>query len=360
MTNIQLHETDEQIEDRLRVTLTCISELRGAYPEIPLPDDVDRAALGDDAFFVTLPIGQAGARSRNQRTYSRAAVEQMVAQINQQRPEGMWGHLKAEETQTRYDPPAIRWLAALMDGDGIAWGKGLPLTEQTRDYYRLAKATNARVGTSLVAWAQMDGSEVTGMELLAVDLADPARVGVPVTAARPVISSEMKDDPTPDSSPTSGRGERKKESTQRRKEAKERKDRARHASPLQEVDPVLSNLTEMLGEGDVVERVRALLEGHSNLLEERGDWLVERAALMDTAITAAVERVVRIPAGVALVEELVRSRDPQTRDEILAAVEAVVESEAVQALLRAELQQAMGPSQRRPIRREGEEGYFSY
>jgi hypothetical protein len=191
MTKIQLHEAAETVEDRVRVTVTCISEMRGTYPEIALPEDIDRASLGDEAFFVTLPIGQAGARSRNQRTYSRAAVEQMAAQINAQRPEGMWGHLKAEETQTRYDPPAIRWLAAMMDADGIAWGKGLPLTEATREYYRLAKATNARVGTSLVAWAQMDGSEVTGLELAAVDLADPARVGVPVTAARAMISKEM-------------------------------------------------------------------------------------------------------------------------------------------------------------------------
>ncbi|HVU12160.1 MAG TPA: hypothetical protein VHD90_12825, partial [Phototrophicaceae bacterium] len=248
MTKIQLHETEAQIEDRLKVTLTCISELRGAYPEIPLPDDIDRAALGDDAFFITLPIGQAGARSRNQRTYSRAAVEQMVGQINQQRPEGMWGHLKADETQTRYDPPAIRWVAAMMDGDGIAWGKGLPLTEQTRDYYRLAKATNARVGTSLVAWAQMDGSEVTGMELVAVDLADPARVGVPVTAARPAISKEMEADPTPDPSPTSERGEKDEEQK-----------RTQQAVPLQEIDSILSSLAEMLGEGDVIERVRGLM-----------------------------------------------------------------------------------------------------
>ena len=123
MTKIQLHEAAETVEDRLRVTLTCISEMRGTYPEIALPEDIDREELGEEAFFVTLPIGQAGARSRNQRTYSRAAVEQMVAQINQQRPEGMWGHLKAEETQTRYDPPAIRWLAAIMDARASPGGR---------------------------------------------------------------------------------------------------------------------------------------------------------------------------------------------------------------------------------------------
>jgi len=340
MTKIQLHEAAETVEDRVRVTVTCISEMRGSYPEIALPEDIDREALGDEAFFVTLPIGQAGAKSRNQRTYSRAAVEQMVAQINQQRPEGMWGHLKAEETQTRYDPPAIRWLAAMMDADGIAWGKGLPLTEATREYYRLAKATNARVGTSLVAWAQMDGSEVVALELAAVDLADPARVGVPVTAARAMLSKEMRTE------------EKQGEPT---------------CSPLQE--QALEALREMLGEGDVdvvIKRVGDLLEAHSALITEHMALRAERAALMDAAITAAVERVVvpasrGFPAALTLVEELVRAREPGTLGEINAAVTAVIEGEAVRSLLRAELQQAMGPSQRRPVRREGESGgYFEF
>ena len=69
----------------------------------------------------------------------------------------------------------------------------------------------------------------------------------------------------------------------------------------------------------------------------------------------------RVPAALALVEELVRAREPQTQAEINAAVTAVAEGEAVRSLLRAELQQAMGPSQRRPVRREGESGgYFEF
>ncbi len=216
MTKIELNEAVEvgaEGADRLKVTLTCISELRGTYPDITLPEDIDRESLGGEAFFVTLPIGQAGARSRNQRTYSRAAVEQMVAQINAKRPEGAWGHIAPDEAGTRYDPPAIRWLAASIDAEGIAWGKGLPLTEATREYYRLAKATNARVGTSLVAWAQMDGDEVKALELVTVDLADPARVGVPVTAARAHISQEMEEEPSPpDPLSIHGEGETSKQS----------------------------------------------------------------------------------------------------------------------------------------------------
>jgi hypothetical protein len=327
MARIQLSEAAEAVDERVRVTVTCISEMRGAYPEIGLPEDIDRAALGADAFFVTLPIGQVGAKSRNQRRYSRAAVEQMVAQINAQRPEGMWGHIAADETATRYDPPAIRWLAAVIDGEGVAWGKGLPLTAETRDYYRLAKATNARVGTSLVAWAQMDGEEVQALELVTVDLADPARVGVPVTAAKALISTEMDE----------GKG---KESTQRRREGQSK------AQSGEEDAAELVALRELFGEGDVVAQVRALM--------------AEREALLDAAITAAVERAVRIPAALGLVEQLVRGKKPQTQAAIGDAVAAVVTSEAVQGLLREMVAQTSGPALRRMGRREEESGFFSF
>jgi hypothetical protein len=341
MAKIQVEEASQQVEDRLRVQITCISEMRGTYPDIALPGDVDRAALGEDAFFVTLPVGQVGAKSRNGRRYSRAAVEQMVAQINAQRPEGMWGHVAEDEAQTRYDPPAIRWLAAALDAEGVAWGKGLPLTAETREYYRLAKATNARVGTSLVAWAQMDGDEVKALELVTVDLADPGRVGVPVTAAKPVISKEM-------SAEYRVLSAEEKDSTQRRKDAKAQ------SFEVEAERGDLAALREMLGaEQDVVARVRALLD-------EQSAWIVEREALRDEAITAAVERAVRVPAAVELVEELVRVRMPQSREEIAAAVAAVVESEAVKTVLRAGIVAEMGPVQRRPVRREGESGFFSY
>ena len=181
----------------------------------------------------------------------------------------------------------------------------------------------------------MDGSEVTALELAAVDLADPARVGVPVTAAKAMISKEMGEERTAAF-----------EDSRMRKNRKMNRQVAKIAKTEQ--------LREMLGEGDVIERV-------SELIAEREVLIAERAALMDAAITAAVERVVRVPAALALVEELVRAREPQTLVEINAVVAAVVESEAVKSLLRAELQQAMGPSQRRPVRREGESGgYFEF
>ncbi len=76
-------------------------------------------------------------------------------------------------------------------------------------------------------------------------------------------------------------------------------------------------------------------------------------------------RAVRIPAAAALVEELVRARirsDPQTVDEIDAGRLAdVIESAAVQTVLRAGLVEAMGSAQRRPVAREGESaGFFEF
>src|SRR5262249_39949764 len=141
------------------------------------------------------------------------------------------------------------------------------------------------------------------------------------TAARPLVSKEMEGDPTPCDlwspvpSPISRRGEKQN--------AKE--ERAHRAVPLQE--QILAELSGMLGEGDVVARARELVAENARLIAEREALVAENTLLLDAAITAAVERAVRVPTAVALVEELVRSKKPQTQGEIRAAVEAVVESE---------------------------------
>lgn len=185
------------IGEMQEIRLTMISEMSAGYPDVPLPADIDTAELenvfGEKPFFVTLPIGQIDAMSGNGRRYSKAAVQQMVTQINAMRPEGIWGHMKEDELNTRYDPPSIRWLAAMLDGTGVAWGKGLPLNKETRDYYRASKAANARVGTSLTGLAEINDNVVTALDLRGIDIADPARVGIAMTAAKPQLTSEMGD-----------------------------------------------------------------------------------------------------------------------------------------------------------------------
>ena len=171
-----------------------ISQLSGTYPDVPFAPGVVPEELGENPLFVTLPIGKVGARSRSGRTYSRNIVNSIVEQINQKRPEGRWGHLKDEERATRYDPPAIRWLGAALADDGTAWAKGIPITEQARDHFRLAKAAGARVGTSIYGTPTYSGKELVAVNLESLDIADPERVGVLEAAALPHITAEMQDE----------------------------------------------------------------------------------------------------------------------------------------------------------------------
>lgn len=174
------------------VILEQVHSFKGKYPEIPLPEDIDKAALGENAFFVTLPIGKIGAKSRNGLTYGEAVVKQLVEQVNSQRPEGMWGHLKEEDRGSVYAPPAIRWLAAVIDEQGVAWGKGIPVTADAREHLRTAKITNSAVGTSIYGLGSVEKGVVTEIALESIDLAPASRVGVPITAKVPEITSEME------------------------------------------------------------------------------------------------------------------------------------------------------------------------
>lgn len=176
----------------VRESLVQVSELRGGYPNIALPPGM-REEFGADAMFVTLPIGKVGARSRNERTYSEAAVKAIVDAVNTMRPEGRWGHLRDEERPYTYGPPAIRWLVAMIDSEGIAWAKGFPTTSEAREYFRVAKIAGSRVGTSVYGFGRMDGDQVVDFELESIDLAAPDRVGIPETAAEPMITKETED-----------------------------------------------------------------------------------------------------------------------------------------------------------------------
>jgi uncharacterized coiled-coil protein SlyX len=172
--------------------LEAIGGFRGVYPEVLLPADIAEEMKGELTY--TLPIGKVGAKSRNNRVYTKNAVERLVAQVNDKRPEGRWGHLAESERATRYDPPAVRWLAATLDEQGTAWGKLLPITETAKEHFRIAKLTKAKVGTSLYGTARMKGDQVIDLILETIDLADPERVGVLEAAATVKVTKEMQDD----------------------------------------------------------------------------------------------------------------------------------------------------------------------
>lgn len=155
-----------------------------AYPSIPLPSDITE---GSGEMFITLPVAAFGAESLNGHTYLESSVRDMLNQINDRRPESNWGHIPDHEFSTRYGAPPVRWLAAVEQG-GTIFARGRVLTDEARTYYARADMDKARVGTSLFAWVEMEDDRVTHMDLITIDLADPARVGVPLTAARPSVS----------------------------------------------------------------------------------------------------------------------------------------------------------------------------
>lgn len=368
-----LENAAEKGGKRIQVEMQMVSEFRGAYPDIKLPEDVDIPSLGENVQFVTLPLGQVDSRSRNGRNYPRKVVESLMKQINDRRPEGMWGHVPTELIGTAYSPPAIRWLKAEMDADGILWAKGLPLTADSDNYYRKARSTNAKVGTSLMAWAEMDGEDVTDADLITVDMADPARVGIPITAAKPHLSSEMiegqDDKPTPtDPPPVIEQAATQPNSTNSPKSEDtmtldvkdqeiseltiknatlkttnaEMETQLRALKPVQEDHKDIRELLGVAADGDLVKSVKAVLEQRNELAQEATRLLAE-------TMTAIIAEKVKLPGVRPIVTDLVKAQNPVTRKQLDAAIDGVLASESVKTLLAAGLQETMGDKQRRPL-----------
>lgn len=356
---IRMAEAIEDRGGRHRMQMTIMTEMAGPYPEIKLPDDVDTTT---DPFFVTLPVGQIDARSQNQRNYRRKAMENLRDQVNERRPEGMWGHLRDDEIGTKYAPPAMRWLAATIDANGVVWAKGRPLTPEARNYYQQAKLDNARVGTSIFAWAEMDGDDVIALDLITIDVADPARVGVPMTAARPLITQEMQDagsaarssgqagenaarSQTPDLVQTSISEGVAMELEQQLEQAREQirtLTLEKSAQSRQVAD--FNRVAELLGKpADVVLELQAVIQQREDLKRENAD-------LLDATIASKVAEKVKVEAARPIIIEQVKAKKPVTRTDVVTAVEQVLGMESVKSLLKYGLTTEMGDPQ--PANRE--------
>lgn len=377
---------------RMRVELTCASEMKGAVPNLKLPDDIDLTAIQASGFkFVTLPIGAVDAQSRNERNYRRPAYEQMVAQINTNRPEGGWGHIKEEDMGTSYDPPAIRWLRAELAKDGTIWGKGLPLTPDANSYFELARATNARVGTSLHAWVTLEGDDVVGMELIRLDLADPARVGVPMTAAQPQLSSEMGKpaNEAPGSSgessatasstaaetTTEGQGAASPSTTQ----AQENRQQVnKETNPVSDEDK--KRVTELETERRNLNEQIARLESENRKMEHQlhdaqdvyallglkateqmdivraarlfkeqyEDMVTESTSLIADSIKGQVDQKVAVESARPIITKMVTDRKPATRKALGRELDAILADPIVTELIKTKLAAESGPNQPPP------------
>lgn len=339
----------EMDSKRQEIRLMMVSELRGNYPNIPLPKDINlenlKAAIpGGVVEFVTLPIGQIDARSANQRTYTEQAVKDLVKQVNERRPEGMWGHLSADEMATRYDKPSIRWMAAMLDGDGVAWGKGLPLDEQTRDYYRIARATNARVGTSLTAFAEMEGDRVQNIDLKTIDIADPGRVGVPITAALPQLSNEMGDVRTHLHEMTDGEAasDAEVESPPVQEQSKDADGEVLETQQKEEKDmPEIAELTQQ--NAALQEQVTTLTEEKTTLTNSNTQLREQVGQLLKEYVNAAVDKAVSVAEARPIIARFVAIERPESKEAIDTALNKVLEQEDVKSMLKSMLASSLGP-----------------
>lgn len=365
MANIRMYEQNEgAVEGRTIVRLSMVSEMAGQYPDIPLPDDIDREAIKARGFkYVTLPVAQIDSRSRNNRTYKREAVQRLAEQINARRPEGGWGHLRPEEHGTRYDNPPIRWLAATMDDSGVVWAKGLPLTQEAQEYYALARDTNARVGTSLYAAVAMEGEDVTDMDLLRLDLADPARVGIPMTAAKPHISLEMDDAADADKAQPDAAQPQQDQPDQVAQENNDMGDnttviadvlaqRSQYETRISELEDQVNRLKvteqdvqtlrELLGIGEADNLVRSV----RTLREQAQTLQTENAALVELAMASELEEKVKVPSMRAIVADMVLAQKPATREQLTNAIDGVLARDSIKRALQAEMETQSGPPQR--------------
>lgn len=169
----------------------------GKYPEIPVRSNFQVDENDSAPFFVTLPIGKAGNVSGNGRLYDTEFYSELVRQVNHATQDnpilGIVGHSDPNGASWKVDLPAIEWVGATLESDGMAWGKAYVYPEETklRGTIRRAMKSNGKVATSIWGEAKMEGNRAVNPTIKRIDYADPERAGVKAAIGIPQITSEM-------------------------------------------------------------------------------------------------------------------------------------------------------------------------
>lgn len=344
------------------IIFESVGEMGGYCPSVPVSEAVsfdDLTAGDDDPMFVTLPAGQVDAESRNGRRYNRDAVEAIVEAINSGGVGGIKGHLRDEERAYRYDVPSVYWIGATLESNGTAYMKGyIPRTApELREHVRLTKATRGRLGTSIYGTAMIDDDgNVSNLNLESIDLAHPARVGVPVAAATPHITGEMSLDdnedeimPEPMNSqdPTTRVEVRTVEPTEvaEMKEAHKKavRELQEKISELQGKANDLDEIVKLLGEtDDPVLGVKAL---QTQIASLEG----ENVQLLEATIQKQVEDSVAVASMRPMIAELVKAQNPTRRQDVSEALQTVLGKNEVKIMLKHAVETTAGPAQKRPL-----------
>lgn len=325
-----------------------VTEFKGKFPNIPLPDDIDIKLFGEDPWFSVMKIGKVGAISRNGRVYTREAVQQLVDQVNERRPEGRWGHIKEENRATEYGPPAVRWLAAMLDEEGVAWGKVYAVTPDAREHLRVAAISKARIGTSILAKARMDGNRVMEIDLETIDLADARRVGIPDTADFVHITHEQEDEKRMTEEHLK---ERIQELTDDRKVLLEDK-----KILVTERDLLKTRVAELEGEAAKTKPVAASYQAITELLGDKpldaikalkdheAALVAENADLLKEALVAKVATI-KFEKARPIVQELLEAAHPTSRKDLDAKFDEITARPSLKELVAEQVSRQMGPRQ---------------
>lgn len=349
-----------------------LMEAQGAFggrvADIPIPDDVRQAVVDElkdpDPMYITLPIGKVDSRSRNGRTYPRAAMESMVEAINSGRPSGQLGHLRESDRPYAFNVGPLRWMAARIESDGTVMGKAyvMPFAEDVRQYIKMAKISRAPIGTSLYGMGETDDEDrVISLQIESIDLVDPSRVGVREAAVIPTITSESFD-PTraaEDSSPTQTNNQKKdnpvdpevktppapapvsETETERKHTEAVRLLNETITKQKHELEDYRQIVAELKNPADPVTAVRVLQESNRQLTEEN-------VALLQETIEAHVNKAVKLETVRPIVLTMVKKMKPKTRHEVTRFVQETVDSDEIKALLEAQRVAEAGEPHKRP------------
>lgn len=350
------------------------------YPDIKVDPEIitNIQAIDDDPLFVTLPIIPVGATSRNKRHYSRAAVEVIVASINNQRNVANEGHMREEDRPYDWKPSPARWLAAEIVGD-MAWGKFYVLQSfpQIRDHMRVAKATKAAVGTSIYgeAYVDEDGNvDPETLQIESVDFAAPNRLGFLQNAKVPLLTQETVTDPadegesaaltadadTEDPSSTQQETHTMPDEPQLITELRADNDRlttrVRELEALEESNRRLNrDMAQIRTQLNIAETADPIREIH-RLQSEVADQQARLTDLTDIAIAEAVNAQVEVETARAFVSEQLQlhlraeGHALPSKDTIRQVLETVLKRDSVKAHITAQAQAALGPNITKPNR----------
>lgn len=368
---------------RTNVVTEFVHQFKGSYPSVDLSTDVNLGELteGDESpFFVTLPIGKVGTRSKNNRTYSREAVEAIVNQIKTKKPGGNLGHMKDDERAYKFDLPVLMWVGATLDDEGTAWGKAYVPSYATnvREYLKRQMKLNARVATSIFGTADVDDSGNVGadLEIETIDLADPERAGVPEAVAVPIITTEMQsEESTMQYAELMAERDSLKAELDKANAAMEalkanadayvalREMESDPAKSIRELTETKTTLTTLVGE-NWVETIQGwnaerkelseqlgtpdLKSGIDNLKGQLETTIAENKALLKDSLEGML-MTVKVEKARPMIQRLVNAEAPQTREALKTAFDAVLEMTEVKEMLAAMVIETMGE----PIRLSG-------